>query len=117
MASTNTLQETSCQFKDDHESKLLQYEGKFYKPTTGVAMGLPLSSIIAEISLIDLEQNRLNHLLEGEKRVYYNRYVYDIFIIHNQTKITAQSIFEQLNAQHRDLQFTKMKKRITKLLT
>jgi hypothetical protein len=25
-----------------------QYEGKFYKPTTGVAMGSPLSSILAE---------------------------------------------------------------------
>jgi hypothetical protein len=34
------------------------YEGKFYKPTTVVGMGSPLSSILAEIFLQDLEQNR-----------------------------------------------------------
>jgi hypothetical protein len=57
------------------------YEGKFYKPTSGVAMGSPLSSVIAEIFLQDLEQNRLKHLLEGKMIVCYNRYVDDIFII------------------------------------
>jgi hypothetical protein len=59
-----------------------QYEGKFYKPTSGVAMGSPLSSTIAEIFLQDLEQNRLQHLLDGKKIMYYNRYVDDIFIIY-----------------------------------
>jgi hypothetical protein len=38
--------------------------------------------------------------------VYYNRYVCDIFIICNQTKITPQPVLEQFNGQHRDLQFT-----------
>jgi hypothetical protein len=33
-----------------------QYEGKFYQPTTGVAMGSSLSSILAEVFLQDLEQ-------------------------------------------------------------
>jgi hypothetical protein len=32
-----------------------QYEGKFYKPTTGVPMGSPLSSRLAEIFLQDIE--------------------------------------------------------------
>jgi hypothetical protein len=53
-----------------------------------------------EIFLQDLEQHRLKHLLEGNKIVYYNRYVGDIFII------TPQTVLEQFNAQHRDLQFT-----------
>jgi hypothetical protein len=84
------------------------YEGEFCKPTSGIAMGSPLSSNIAEIFLQDLEQNRLKHLLEGNKIVYYNRYVDDIFIIYNQTKISPQTILEQFNAQHTsiDLQFT-----------
>jgi hypothetical protein len=33
-----------------------QYEGKFYKPNLGVAMGSPLSGLLAEIFLQDLEQ-------------------------------------------------------------
>jgi hypothetical protein len=45
-------------------------------------------------------------MLEGENIIYYKRYVDDIFIVYNQTKITPQSLFEQFNAQHKDLQFT-----------
>jgi hypothetical protein len=32
-------------------------------------------------------------------------YQVDIFIIYNQTKITPQTILEQFNTQHKDLQF------------
>jgi hypothetical protein len=71
--------------------KYFQYEGKFYKATSSIAMVSPLSSSIAEHFLQDLEQNRLKHLLEGKKIVYYNRYIDDIFIIYNQTKITPQT--------------------------
>jgi hypothetical protein len=51
-------------------------------------MGSPLSSAITEIFLQDLEQNRLKHLLQGKKIVYYNRYVDNNFIIYSQTKLT-----------------------------
>jgi hypothetical protein len=83
-----------------------QHESKLYKPTSGVAMGSPLFSITAEIFLQKLEQNRVKHLLEGKKTVYYNIYIDDIFIIYNQIKTTPQTILEQFNAQYRDLQFT-----------
>jgi hypothetical protein len=83
-----------------------QYDDKFYKPKSGVALGSPLSSTMAEIFPQDLEQNRIKHLLEGGKIVHYNKYVDDIFIIDNQTKTTPQSLFEQFNAQHKDLQLT-----------
>jgi hypothetical protein len=39
-----------------------QYEGKFYKPNSGVAMGSPLSEILAETFPQDLEQHRIKHL-------------------------------------------------------
>jgi hypothetical protein len=48
-----------------------RYEGKFYKPTSGVTTGSHLSSNIAEIFLQDLEQSGLKHLLEGKRIVYY----------------------------------------------
>jgi hypothetical protein len=88
------------------DQNYFQYENKFYKPTTGVAMGSPLSSILAEIFLQDLKQNRLKHLLEDKKIVHYNRYVDDIFIIYDQRKITPQTILEDFNIQHKDLKFT-----------
>jgi hypothetical protein len=49
---------------------------------------------MAEIFLQDLEQNRIKHLLEGGKIIYYNRYVDDIFTKCNKRKITPQSLFE-----------------------
>jgi hypothetical protein len=49
----------------------------------GIAMGSPLSSILAKIFLQDLEQNRLNHLLEDKNIVYYDRYVDDLFMIYD----------------------------------
>jgi hypothetical protein len=49
----------------------IQYEDIFYNPTTGIAMGSPLSSILADIFLQNLEQNRIKHLLEDKKIVYY----------------------------------------------
>jgi hypothetical protein len=61
---------------------------------------------MAEIFLQDLDQNRIKHMLEDGKITYYNRYVDDIFIICNQTKITHQILLEQLSAQHKDLHFT-----------
>jgi hypothetical protein len=83
-----------------------QYDHKYYKPKSGINMGSPISGTMTEIFLQDLEQNRIKHLLEDGKITHYNRYVDDIFIIHNQTKITRQSLSEQFNAQHEDLQFT-----------
>jgi hypothetical protein len=50
-----------------------QYAGKFNKPNSGVAMRSPLSGMLAEIFLQDLEQQRIKHLLDDGKIIYYNR--------------------------------------------
>jgi hypothetical protein len=83
-----------------------QYNEKFYKPKSGVANGSPLSSIMAEIFLQHLEQSKVKLLLEDRNIVYYNRYVDDIFIIYNQSKITPQHILKHFNTQNKNLQFT-----------
>jgi hypothetical protein len=64
-------------------------------------MGSPLSGVLAEIFLQDLEQHRIKHLLEGGRITHYNRYVDDIFIIYNQTKITPQNQIEHFNEQQK----------------
>jgi hypothetical protein len=83
-----------------------QYNGNFYKPKTGIAMGSPLSGIIAEIFIQHLEQQILKHTLERQAIIYYTRYVDDIFIIYNHDKITPKQILEHFNKQHKALQFT-----------
>jgi hypothetical protein len=79
-----------------------QYEDKYYKPESGVAMGSPISSTMAEIFLQEIEQHQLKHVLEDSKITHYNRYVDDIFLIYSQTKTTPQSILERFNTLHKD---------------
>jgi hypothetical protein len=100
------ITEFMCTLRMITNQNYFQYEGKFYKPNSGVAMRSPLSGILAEIFLQDLEQHRIKHLLEGGNIIYYNRYVDDIFIIYNQAKITPHTLTEHFNAQHEDLHFT-----------
>ena len=69
-------------------------------------MGSPLSSIMAEIFLQHFEQRKIKFLLEDKRILYYNRYVDDIFMIYNQSKITPQQILEQFNTQNKNLKFT-----------
>jgi hypothetical protein len=69
-----------------------QYNRKFYKPKTGIAMDSPLSGIIAEIFIQHLEQQILKHALENQAITYYTRYVDDIFIIYNRNKTTPEQI-------------------------
>jgi hypothetical protein len=71
-----------------------QYEGNFYKPKTGIAMGSPLSGIIAEIFLQHLEHQLLKNTLENQDIIHCTRYVDDIFITYNQNRTTPQQIQE-----------------------
>ncbi|XP_023722175.1 uncharacterized protein LOC111872459 [Cryptotermes secundus] len=83
-----------------------QYNDKFYKPNSGVAMGSPLSSLMAEVFLQHFEQREVKHLLEDKRIIYYNRYVDDIILIYNQLIVTPQYILDQFNKQNKNLQFT-----------
>jgi hypothetical protein len=44
-----------------------QFEDSFYQPKKGVAMGLPISSIAAEIFLQYYEAKRVKHYLENKR--------------------------------------------------
>jgi hypothetical protein len=82
------------------------YNGNYYKPKTGIAMGSPFSGIIAEIFIQNLEQLRLKHILESKAITYYTRYVDDIFLLYNPDRITTELILELFNKQHKAIQFT-----------
>ena len=42
-----------------------QYNGKYFKPTKGIAMGTPISSIVTEIYLQFFENLTIRHWLES----------------------------------------------------
>jgi hypothetical protein len=82
-----------------------EYNGRFYKPKQGVAMGSPISGVIAEIYLQHLEKTYIKHCLEDKEIIYYNRYVDDIIIIYDGTKTEEDKIENQLNSIHQNLKF------------
>jgi len=82
------------------------FENKIYQPEKGVSMGSPISNIIAEIFLQNLEQLHMTQILDTNNIVYYTRYVNDILIIYDNTLISLETISEQINKLHPDLQFT-----------
>jgi hypothetical protein len=88
------------------QQNYFQYKDSFYKPKTGIAMGSPLSGIVAEIFLQHWEGQLLKHAMENKSILYYTRYVDNIFIIYNQEKISPLLIQEQFDSQHKAIHFT-----------
>ncbi|PSN42163.1 hypothetical protein C0J52_17465 [Blattella germanica] len=70
-----------------------------YKQNEGIPMGNPLSGILAEIFLQNLENNQCKNLIEKYKIKFNARYVNDILLIYDGvTDITqVQNSFNNLN--------------------
>ena len=60
------------------QQNYLQFNNKFYQPNNGVAMGSPISGLIAEIFLQYHEENIIKNILDSNNIRLYNRYVDDI---------------------------------------
>jgi len=102
----NVTKMSLTQFLDAIElvlsSTCFKFDGKFYEQTYGSPMGSPLSPILADIIMEDLEINCLADL-DFEIRSYF-RYVDDIFLITRKNKI--DSILRTFNGYHPRLRFT-----------
>jgi hypothetical protein len=66
-------------------------------------MGSPLSGIIAEIFLQHYEDTNIKHLLDTKNIAFYTRYVDDILIIFDTTKIDSHTINPYINNIHNNL--------------
>ena len=66
-------------------------------------MGSPLSGLIAEIFLQNYEDTNIKHLLDTKNIVFYIRYVDDILIIFDTTKIDSHNINAYINNIHKNL--------------
>lgn len=68
-------------------------------------MGSLISSIVSELFLQHFESRIIKHHLENRSLIYCNRYVDDILILYDQTKIQHQQIIQQANSIHPNLTF------------
>ena len=83
----------------------LNFDGKIYKQTDGVAMGSPLGPSLANAFLCFHEQIWLNDCPEDFKPVYYRRYVDDIFALFRSPD-HLEKFTSYLNSKHKNIKFT-----------
>ena len=85
-------------------STYFSYDGKFYEQTDGVAMGSPLSPVIANFFMEDFEKKALEQATH--KPVCWYRYVDDTFAIwpHGRERLTE--FLDHLNGLHNNIKFT-----------
>jgi hypothetical protein len=69
-----------------------------------VAVGSPISGLIAEIFLQYFEKLKIKHITETNHTIFYNRYVDNILIIYDHTKIISAEILHYVNTIHTKLQ-------------
>jgi hypothetical protein len=67
------------------------FQQKIYQPEQGIAMGSPISGLVAEIFLQHYEDIHTKQLLDTKNIAFYTRYVDDILIIYDK-KIQPQTI-------------------------
>jgi hypothetical protein len=91
-------------FKHVLTSTYFCFDGQFYEQTDGVAMGSPLSPVIANFSMEDFEQKAIEQATH--KTVCWFRYIDNTFVIwpHSQEKL--EDFLIHLNGLHNKIQFT-----------
>lgn len=83
-----------------------KYNDQFYKQCEGLAMGSPLSPILAEIFMDNFE-DKLFSISNNVKYVkYWHRYVDDVLCLWTGSKRQLDLFFQLLNSQHKSIKFT-----------
>ncbi len=82
-----------------------QFNGKFYKQTSGVPMGSPLAMALSEIFLKHVEKEKIIPNFQKLGINNYFRYVDDIFII-GKENLNVQNLLLNFNSLHNNLKFT-----------
>jgi len=79
-------------------------DGQFYEQTDGVAMGSPLSPVIANFYMEDFEMKAIEKATNKPDCWY--RYVDDTFVIWSHGKEKLMDFLKHLNGIHNNIQFT-----------
>jgi len=86
-------------------SKFFSFEGEFFEQTCGVAMGSPLSPIVANLFMEDFESKALNSSCLFPK--LWKRFVDDTNVIWPHGQVELDLFFDHLNNQSSAIKFTK----------
>jgi hypothetical protein len=79
------------------------FQQTIYQPEQGIAMGSPISGIIAELFLQHFEDNNIKHLLDTKSIAFCARYVDDILITYDTTRIVPHTINTYANNIHSNI--------------
>ena len=85
-------------------STFFSFEGEFYEQTCGVAMGSPLSLIVANLFMEDFESKALSSALHQPK--LWKRFVDDTCVVWPHGKEELDRFFVHLNSQSCSIKFT-----------
>jgi hypothetical protein len=88
------------------QQNYFQFQDSCYVQKTGLAMGAPTSSILSEIYLQHMEQNKIFEILTNHNILGYFRYVDDILIVFNSNKTNIQEVFKSFNDLSPSIKFT-----------
>jgi retron-type reverse transcriptase len=91
-------------FKHALTSTYFVFDGQYYEQTDGVAMGSPLSPVMANFYTEEFEKTALE--LAIHKLVCWYRYVDDTFVIWPHGLDKLQEFQNHLNGLHKKIQFT-----------
>jgi len=79
------------------------FQQRIYQPEQGISVGSPLSGLIAEIFLQHYKDANIKHHLDTKNIAFYARYVDDILIISDTTKIDSHTINDYINNIHSNI--------------
>lgn len=82
------------------------FNGTVYSQEQGLGMGSPLSGLLAEIFMNDLESKFFNNDTMKDKIPFWNRYVDDTLAIINIDNTTTDEVEDIINLLHPNIKFT-----------
>jgi hypothetical protein len=79
---------------------------QIHQPDKGVAMGSPVSGTMAEVFLQYLEETNIKHLNDTKALSFYTRYVDDIYLIYDSTRISPDNLLKYIDTIHSSIQLS-----------
>jgi hypothetical protein len=79
------------------EQNYFQFNDQFFKQNEGLAMGAPMSAILAETFIQHLEHTTIYPILNEHQIIDYYRYVDDILIIYNEQYTNIENTLDEFN--------------------
>ena len=113
---SDTINELTTLLINTLEQNYFCHNHNYYLQEDGLPMGSPLSSIISEIFLQELESLNIEQLKHKHNIIFYGRYVDDILIIYNNPADIGERILKDFNTIHPKIQFTLEKQNHNKSL-